>query len=280
MRRPLPGLLTTAATIAALLAASLASPLHADRVILANGNALEGRAEVLEDGSVAITSAMGTWTVPAHRVARVERSETLEDRVEARLRTARDPSADLLYDLALEAREAGAASLARQLALRAIELEPDHEAARRLLGHRRMDTRWLSETEWRQESGRAAEERRDLADRDALELARRELAARLEVERARILLLARAVEARSAPRGTATGIPLDWVLGVSAPFVPSPFLPSPVAGLWIPGAPRLGHPVTPAPRVAPRPSRPALPPTPPAANRGRLVAQPPASPGS
>ncbi|HVS16172.1 MAG TPA: hypothetical protein VMV46_19820 [Thermoanaerobaculia bacterium] len=276
MRRSLGGLSIVGVLLSGTL---LASPLRADRVILTNGNALEGRAEVLGDGSVAVTSAMGTWTVAAHRVARVERSETAEDRVRSRLRAAAEPTPDLLYDLALEAREAGAETLALQLARRAIELEPDHEPARRLLGYRRDGARWLSEAEWRARSGHAAEERRDLIARGALDLSRRELDARFQVESARLALLARAVEAREATRETSTGIPLAWVWSASAPFVPSPFVAVPATGGIPPATPRLGAPVAPSPRAAPRASRPASRPSPPVANRSRLVSQPPASPG-
>jgi len=251
-----------ALTIAAGILGSTA-PLHADRVVLTNGNFLEGQAEVLEDGSVAVTSAMGTWTVAAHRVARVERSQTPEEHVEAVLRETPEPKPGVLYDLAVWARERGAWTLSRQLAERVIELDPDYEPARRLLGHRYLDGRWLTAEEWRQATSEAESEYDRQIER---ELSLREATARLAYESARLELAARVIdglEPQVRDQPDVYGFPLGWVL--SAPgghgFHHRPF-------------PRLVPPIaTPPPSRARAPSaqRPVVRAPAPVTNRGRMV---------
>jgi tetratricopeptide (TPR) repeat protein len=196
----------------------LSQPVRGDRVVLTNGNYLEGSAEVLEDGSVAITSAMGTWTVAADRVARVERSKTAEEHVEEVLGETDVLEASTLYDLASWCREQGAATLARQLAERAIELDPEYEPARRLLGHRLYDGRWITAEEWR----RLTEAQRRLEARTERALALREAQERMRYESARLELAAELArqtvqEPPGVPLEQTYGFPIGWVL--SAPAV-------------------------------------------------------------
>jgi hypothetical protein len=246
----------------------LTPPVAADRVVLTNGNFLEGRAEVLADGSVAVTSAMGTWTVAAHRVARVERTETVEERVEAVLAAAPKGDPAVLYDLAVWSRDQGAETLARQLAQRAIELDAGYEPARRLLGYRFHDGRWLTEEEWRRATVSGSAPGRDAYDAQlARELAWREARARLEVESARLELAARDLAEReswsNAPSET-YGFPIGWVL--AAPSVPSaPFYPIP--GLGHPLSAPVQNPVRTRAPSAPRASIPS----PPVANRSSFL---------
>lgn len=120
-------------------------PLVADTVWLTNGRSLEGRAVVRDDGDVELHSTMGVVRFPAHKVDRVERSESIEDRVAVRLDSLVSVSPDDLYELGMEARLAGAYTLSERLLEEGLRLDPDHEATRRALGFVRTPDGWMLE---------------------------------------------------------------------------------------------------------------------------------------
>lgn len=127
-----------------LLAAGAAG---ADVVQLTNGRTLEGEATILPDGRVELQTSFGTLVLAAGQVARIEPATSLEERVAA-FRARLDPAdAEGLYQLAMWVQEQGAATLARRLLEEVLALDPEHEAARRALGHRRYQDRWVSEDE-------------------------------------------------------------------------------------------------------------------------------------
>lgn len=250
--------------VCALLFASTA---HADRVVLKNGRVLEGSARTTASGEIEISSTMGTLRIPAHLVDRVEDGATLEQQIEL---LARRPgqTAESLLALSLEAESAGAATLARRLLLRVIDLDPDHDRARDRLGHLRHDGRWVSEAEWRRLRGevRFRGEWMPLAERArilSLEAMTRQVAQQRLLESERI---ARWTPDPSASGAAPTlpasggGIPLGYLwTPTSPPVVPPAFVPLPRATAPEPAPGR----VTP-PGVAPPP-----PPRPPPKAAGR-----------
>jgi hypothetical protein len=274
MRRHLAAFQIASLALAATILLGSGAPAHADRVVLKNGNFLEGQAEVLDDGSVVVTSAMGSWTVAAHRVERVERSQTPEEHVERVLRATPEPKPGVLYDLAVWARERGAWTLSRQLAERAIELDADHEPARRLLGHRYHEGRWLTQEEWRRATANAGDERDERLDR---ELALREATARLAYQSARLELasrLAGELRPRDRQESDVYGFPLGWVL--AAPTGPGLF---PHRGGFphrpVPQIPPAVHEAPPTRARAPSADRPVVRAPASVVNRGRFA--PPAA---
>ena len=149
MTRPCTPFPASLALLGVTVLVFLSTPALADRVWLTNGNYLEGEATRQADGSVAVTSMVGTITVPAEKVDRIEDHESFEQRVARYLEENEDLSAQEIYDLADQANRQGFATLARKLYERVLELDDDHEGARRALGYYLFDGRWVTETEYR-----------------------------------------------------------------------------------------------------------------------------------
>ena len=142
---PSPGLRARSFTFAACVLYSVVTVAWADTVWLTNGRSLEGRAVVRDDGDVELHSTMGVVRVPGYKVERVERTESIEDRVAGRLDGLESVSADDLYELGMEARLEGAYTLSERLLGEAMRLDPDHEATRRALGFVRTPDGWMLE---------------------------------------------------------------------------------------------------------------------------------------
>jgi hypothetical protein len=136
-----------------VVAGLLAGAAAADTIHLRNGNKLEGEARVLANGDVEVHSAMGVWTVAAARVLQVVESESAEERVARALSRRPEPDVDELFDLAVELRAEGAATLSQRLLERLVTLDPEHAEARRLLGQRKLGDEWVSEEEYRLAKG-------------------------------------------------------------------------------------------------------------------------------
>lgn len=251
-----------------------ATGVHADRVWLNNGNYLEGSAVVLPDGQVEIRSSLGTVTLPAETVARVERAETVEAEVKRALTVIPPGDAEAVYELALWCESRGAHTLARRLLREVLARDSDHESAREALGYRRLDERWVTEDEWHELRGEvhfrgewmSREERARL-----LELATLQAQADVERQRERARLAQLRYEAALVRQPTGVpinGIPyLPWGFGSGTLVVP---------GAFIPPLKTLPHPATsPGPgqpsrhRAAPTARRPA--PAPPQHNHGRFA---------
>lgn len=111
----------------------------ADRVILENGNVLEGRAQ-RRGQEVVVHSALGTLAVPAASVRRIEQDTPHETELMQLLDEARTVAE--LLQVAERCRAAGAGTLARRALERVLALEPDHAVARAGLGYRRDGDAW------------------------------------------------------------------------------------------------------------------------------------------
>lgn len=253
----------------------LAAPALADQVFLTNGRVLEGRARALpagdSEGEIEIASAMGVLRIPSRLVERIERSDTLEQQLEA-LAAKAGHTADSLFALAIEAESAGARTLARRLFLAVLDLDSDHPRARERLGYRRSAEGWVTLEEERRLRGEvlfrgdwmSVGQRARLL---SLEAASQQIAEqrRLESERHARWREAQA-DQRSARQPTgAAGIPLGYLwspstsVAVPPAFVP---LPQPMPNRRV-TPPSTGPP--PAPRV---PARPQVVPPRPAATGG------------
>ncbi|MEM1244902.1 MAG: hypothetical protein AAGK22_00955 [Acidobacteriota bacterium] len=126
----------------ALCLASAASVTLADRVILENGNVLEGRAERRGD-EVVLRSALGTLVLQAESVLRIEREASPEAELLEQLQRAR--TVDELLAVAERCRAAGAGTLARRALERVLLLDPENAEARASLGYRRQEEGWTLE---------------------------------------------------------------------------------------------------------------------------------------
>ena len=257
-------------SIAVLLFVTVAA--LADRVRLSNGRVLEGRVRELPSGEVEIRSSIGTLRIPAEMVAAIEVAETREERVDRLLREHPDLTADEIFELAQESRGEGATTLANRLLRLVLEHDPDHEEARRLLGFRRFDGRWVTEEEWHQLRGELQfrGEWMTPADRARileLEAYRAQIAEqrRLESERRMWEERQRREVLLEQRRPVTQGIPYEWVWAPSSGGVvlPPAFVPLPAA------------PTAPAPTVRPPVGGPP-PSSPPRgrANRGRFQRPP------
>jgi hypothetical protein len=211
----------------------LAGAAGADTIRLRNGNSLQGVARVLPNGDVAVHSAMGVWTVKASRVLEVVRSETVEERVAEALARTPPPGPQELFELALEVREEGSITLSQRLLERVVSIEPDHEGARRLLGQRRLDDRWVSEQEYRSARGEvlyrgqwvSSATAASALDLEAIDVMRERALAQRRFEQARLELLYQERDLRLQElerERTSYGFPVDSFYGFGGvPVYPS-----------------------------------------------------------
>lgn len=126
----------------------LAGAAHADRIILADGRVLEGKAEA-RDEVFLVTLRRGWVELPKALVARVEEAPlSWEVYAEKAAALAKE---DVAGHLALAAwcREANLPEEARREWEAARAADPDCAEARRGLGHRQVDGKWLTEEEIR-----------------------------------------------------------------------------------------------------------------------------------
>jgi len=137
-----------ALTLFPALLLSLGGSAVADQVHLTNGKVMEGKARELADGRVQVELAFGTVTLPGDKVERIERGETLEELVRETLKGLPPSDTESRFDLALWTREQGAHTLSRQILEEILALDPNHPGARRALGFRLHEGRWVTEEDY------------------------------------------------------------------------------------------------------------------------------------
>lgn len=129
------------------LAISLLAPLAAaDVVHLRDGRKIEGTVIEQTASKVVVRTKLAVVEFPAADVARIEKGETPEQEFSRRLEEARG-DAKALFDLYLWAKGKGLRSLATKALREVVKADPDHEAARRLLGYERWNGRWVTKRE-------------------------------------------------------------------------------------------------------------------------------------
>jgi tetratricopeptide (TPR) repeat protein len=118
----------------------------ADVVHLVNGGKVEGKITDLGD-TLRVEHRYGSITIPKSDVKRIEKKATLKELYEARLEKidAKDPDARVNLGRWLQEKGWGSQALAEFR--KAIELDPDHRAARKALGHVFYEGKWRTESE-------------------------------------------------------------------------------------------------------------------------------------
>ncbi|MBI3272227.1 MAG: CAP domain-containing protein [Planctomycetes bacterium] len=142
--KPLAALLAAAA---AVLATCSAIPLYADRLVLSDGRAFEGRVEEERAGELKFRAGKVSFWVPRSEVVRLDRDE--DPTVELARRRARlaPGDADGRVRLASWCRERGLENAGRELLEQALALSPEHAEARRALGYVRVGASWKTRDE-------------------------------------------------------------------------------------------------------------------------------------
>lgn len=120
----------------------IGSHARADVFYLRNGGTVEGRLESIEAGVYRVRTTVGLVGLPIDAVERVVTALTIMDEYDLRVRDTPDTAADQAL-LGLWCAEQGLRNESRRHLLRAIELDPDHEAARRALGYVRAGDFWV-----------------------------------------------------------------------------------------------------------------------------------------
>ena len=138
----------TAAIGSLLVAASwIGGIARGDVFELANGGHVEGRLVESADGNeknvVIELAAGGRMAIPRSQIARVDTISADEAEYENRARSAPD-TAEAHWDLAQWCSERKMRNQARLHLERILELDPNHEQARGLLGYRKKDGQWMT----------------------------------------------------------------------------------------------------------------------------------------
>lgn len=155
---------------APILSLILVCPAFADEVKLKDGRSFTGIVRA-EGEKVTVETGAGEFTFAAADVASVEKGRTaLHEYYEKDPRTARDH-----FELARWAEDRGISKVVKKHFQRAIEIDPEHEFARRALGYSIHKGRWMTAEEIHRDVGDVQFEGRWISreERDVL-LAERE----------------------------------------------------------------------------------------------------------
>ena len=140
---------TVLATFLLISWAGLAGPARADTFELDNGGRVEGR--ILDDQKTDVVFVIETpdgarLTIRRSQIAHVDSVSDDEAQYEALARTSPD-TVDAHWKLAQWCREHDLRDESDEHLERVLQLEPDHAEARRLLGYRQENGRWMSRDE-------------------------------------------------------------------------------------------------------------------------------------
>lgn len=131
-----------------ILSLVLVSPAFADEVKLKDGRSFAGIVRA-EGEKVTIETGSGEFTFAAADVASVEKGRTaLHEYYEKEPKTARDH-----FELARWAEDKGISKVVKKHFQRAVELDPEHEFARRALGYSIHKGRWMTSEEIHRDLG-------------------------------------------------------------------------------------------------------------------------------
>ena len=118
---------------------------YADRVHLKSGRTLEG--EVIDRGDqVEIKLKFGSITVPKDEIASIEPVEDPAETYRKKVAELADDDADGHFQLAQWCQMRGLEEETRAELLKTIEINPEHAEARALLGHVKIDEKWVDTT--------------------------------------------------------------------------------------------------------------------------------------
>ncbi|MBI2375328.1 MAG: hypothetical protein HYV07_15135 [Deltaproteobacteria bacterium] len=181
---------------------------HADQVVLTGGETLEG--VVTERGDeVEVRMDVGTITFSRAEVQEIRRTPNLLSTLAEKRAKLAAGDVEGLYKLALWAEQNGLGSTAHGMFEEVVEKKPEHDGARRALGFRKLDGRWVDEASYMASKGyvlldgqfvtKEVAEARAKADAEAAEVRRKELdERRLQSMEARLAEATRRVERAEA----------------------------------------------------------------------------------
>ena len=117
---------------------------RADAIYLKSGGKLEGEVKQTDKG-VVVTSRFGTVTVPKAEVLRIEKSKTVEQVYKEKAAQLKPDDADGHCQLGRWLDSKSWSDRARVHYERAIQIDPNHEAARKALGYAFCNNAWHTE---------------------------------------------------------------------------------------------------------------------------------------
>lgn len=137
----------------AILLLALALPLHADTILLKNKSRVEGRITSEKDGTVVIeTYDLGPVTIRKDEILQIRRGASRLDKYDKKAGEIEE-TADGHYELGNWCKRTGLPYRARLEWQVAIEKDPDHQKARKALGHVKVGDKWLTEEEYQTSRG-------------------------------------------------------------------------------------------------------------------------------
>ncbi|MBI4602598.1 MAG: hypothetical protein HY721_11625 [Planctomycetes bacterium] len=159
----------------------LGSPVLGDIVHLKNGKKLEGDVGPgPRGGTIEVRTGEGSTVVlPESEVERIEKKQSPAEELEARLKALPAGELEPLAELLVWARDKGLRSKVKALAAKLLEIDPNHDLARKELGYVVYENRWILESELKKRKGlvRYRDEWMEQAEKDRRlrEEAKREL---------------------------------------------------------------------------------------------------------
>lgn len=136
-----------ALALAAAVIAGVAVAASADVVHLKNGGKVEGQVVSRDAKSLVVKTKVGSVTIDAADVARVEEKDTPQDELARRRKALAEKDADGRVSLAAWAKENGLSKERADLLKEALAIDADHAGANAALGRENVDGKWVSAAE-------------------------------------------------------------------------------------------------------------------------------------
>jgi hypothetical protein len=157
-------------SIAAGLAlfAALSTTAWADKVLYKDGRApVEGTVLEKNADQVVLQTKFGQITIPMKDVLRIETGKTAAESFKEKWESVDKDNVEDLLALAEWCEESGLSRETKKIYRRVIEVDPNHETARRALGDVLVDGKWVAKKDLEaQEKARKAAEKKEKADAD------------------------------------------------------------------------------------------------------------------
>lgn len=136
---------TRSGLISAMVLLLCASVAQADTILLKDGSSILDCKVVQEsETSISLQTPVGIMVVPRSQITSIQRIRTPLDEYKEQLSRIAEKDAAGLFKLALWCRgDTGLRKEADNLLNRVVDLDPDHSAARRLLGHIHAGGKWI-----------------------------------------------------------------------------------------------------------------------------------------
>lgn len=128
-------------------------PVTADTIHLANGGKVEGEIIKRTDEKVTIRTKYGLQTIDVLDIDRIEEGSSERQEYEQKKADLDESDAEGNYKLGIWCKEKGLEKEAEAQFEKTIELNPDHEGARKELGYQKHGDEWLTEDEVMEKKG-------------------------------------------------------------------------------------------------------------------------------